>query len=77
MVFIPILLYLLASMPGVYKINPRLGFLSALLIVTRIAWDFWTTSISSITFIFTLFLVCAHIHVMSQPIYMNEEAPGK
>ncbi len=71
-VFVPILFYFAAAETRAYKINPHLVLLGLILIGTRVAWDFWTVGISSISFIYTLFLVCTHIHVVNLPL-LNKE----
>ena len=65
--FVPILFYFTVSLLRVIRINPRLVLLAFLLILTRMGWDIWVGGISSISFIYTLFLICTHIHVMNRP----------
>ena len=45
-----------------------------LLILCRLILAIWCPSISSLPFIYTLFLVCIHLYVMNQPLY--EEVSG-
>ena len=71
-VFIPILFYFAAAEIRACRINPRLVILGILLIATRAALDLWCVAISSTAFMYTLFLVCAHIHVINRPM-MNME----
>ena len=67
-VFIPILFYFTVTLFRVCRINKRLLFLGLLIMVSRMAWDVWYTPIQSTSFIYTLFLAFAHIHVMNQPL---------
>ena len=68
LVFVPVIFYFAVSLFRVRKINVRLVWLGILLIVTRVAWGIWFRDISSTALTYTLFLVCAHIHVMNQPL---------
>ncbi len=74
LVFVPLLFYFLVSLIKASRISPRLVLLGILLIGTRMLWDVWYIGISSTAFIYMLFLVCTHIHVINQP-EKNEEAP--
>ena len=74
LVFVPVVFYALISIIKVYKINPRLAFLSFLLILTRVAWDIWYFDISSTAFLYSLVLICAHIHVKVRPVTEEETA---
>ena len=71
LVFVPAAFYFVCSLFLVRKINIRLVFLGILLIVTRVVLGIWFRDISSTALIYTLFLVCTHIHVMNSPL--NEE----
>ena len=72
-VFVPILFYYAVSLFRVRRINPRLVFLGLTLFAVRMVWDLWFRPIQSTSFIYTLFLAFAHIHVMNQPLM--EEKP--
>ena len=72
LVAIPELFYLMLSLIKVYRVNRRLTALGILLILARAILEIWCPSISSVSFIYTLFLVCIHLYVMNQPLY--EEA---
>ena len=71
-IFALILFYFLLSGIRLYKESIRLVLLFVLLVLTRIAWEFWVQEISATSFIYTLFLECIHVNVMNRPIY--EEA---
>ncbi len=71
--FIPMAIYFLFSLIWVRKIDPRLVFLGILLAAVRILLGIWIRDISSSAFIYTLLLVCTHIHVMNRPL--DKEAP--
>ncbi len=73
LVFVPVAFYFLCASIRLGKINTRLVFLGILLIITRILLGAWFRDISSTAMIYTLFLVCTHIHVMNSPL--NEEMP--
>ena len=68
LIFAPVIFYFAVSLFRVRKINVRLVCLGILLIVTRVGWGIWFRDISSTALTYTLFLVCAHIHVMNQPL---------
>ena len=74
-VFVPLLFYFLVSLPRVYRIDRRLILLGILLVLTRILWDIWYIGISSTAFLYTLFLIAAHIHVINRPVQNEEAAP--
>ncbi|MBQ6373864.1 MAG: histidine kinase [Clostridia bacterium] len=74
LVFVPILFYFLVALTRAYRINPRLALLGVLLILSRIVWDIWYIDISSTAFMYTIFLVSAHVHVMNRSM-LNEETP--
>ena len=72
-VFIPILFYFAVSLFRVYRISYRLVFLGLLIFAVRMILDVWYRPIQSTSFMYTLFLAFAHIHVMNQPL--AEEKP--
>ena len=74
LVTVPMWFYLALSMIKVYKVSKRLAALGILLILCRLILAIWCPSISSLPFIYTLFLVCIHLYVMNQPLY--EEVSG-
>ena len=73
LIFVPVGFYFLVSLIRVRKIDRRLVYLGILLVATRVAWGIWFRDISSTALIYTLFLVCTHIHVMNRPL--SEEKP--
>lgn len=72
-VFIPIIFYFTVSLFRVYRINKRLVFLGLMILAARMILDVCFRPIQSTSFIYTLFLAFAHIHVMNQPL--AEEKP--
>ena len=69
--FVPAAFYAALALVRVSRIGMRLVFLGVLLIGARIGLGIWFREISSTAFIYTLFLVCAHIQVMNRSL--NEE----
>ncbi len=70
---IPVWFYFLISLFKMVKLNMRLAVVGLLLILTRLSWELWYQWISSTAFMYTLFLVCTHIHVINRPV--TEERP--
>ena len=78
-IFLPIAVYLVIGMIKAGRMNPRVLFLGALLLTVRFAWDLWQVGIPSTAFIYTLFLLCTHIHAMNKsavPAAAEQEAPS-
>ena len=67
-VFIPIVFYIFCALLRVRRIDIRLVFLGILLAAVRMLWDVWYMPIESTSFMYALYLVLAHIHVMNQPL---------
>lgn len=58
--------YLLLSLVIVFRLNKRLGALGVLLIATRLLWGIWIPGISSISFFYTLIIVCILLYMMNR-----------
>ena len=66
LLLIPVWLYLLLSLVNIYIVEKRMVLPGVLLIAARLCWELWFQSISSTSFIFTLFLVCMHLFYMNR-----------
>ena len=69
LVCLPVALYFLLAMIRGYKDGVRMVILAAVLILTRVLWDVWKDVVSSTAFIFTLFLMCLHVHTTNRSLY--------
>jgi len=67
-IFVPAAIYFLISIGKIRQMDRRLVFLCLLAVAVRVAMGVWFRQISSTAFTYTLFLACAHIHVMNQPL---------
>jgi len=67
-VFVPAAIYFLIAIGKIRQMDRRLIVLCLLAVAVRIAMGVWFRQISSTAFTYTLFLACAHIHVMNQPL---------
>ena len=72
LVCLPVALYFLTAMIRGYREGGRLIVLIALLLLTRVMWDVWKDEVSSTAFIFTLFLMCLHVHTTNRTMYEVE-----
>ncbi len=69
LIYVPFGLCFLASLCCLIRGKRwHLVLLGMLLVVIRVAMGIWAREISSTSFTFALFLACAHIHAMNQPL---------
>ena len=66
--FIPLLLYFLIALLTVRRVDPRLALIGVLLLGIRVLWDLWYVSISSISFVYALFLVYTYMYVLGKSV---------
>ena len=74
LITVPIGIYFVLSMIKLFRVNKRLFALGILLNVSWLFLSHWFPSVTSVSFFYTLFLVCIHLYVMNQPLY--EEVSG-
>ena len=60
-----------ASLTRIVRGNRRLALIAGMLIIARAVWDMWYVDISSLSFIYTLFLVC--VYMLALDISMAKE----
>ena len=65
-VCLPVAFYfLMVSIRG-HRMGARMIILVLVLLATRVLWDLWEVEVSSTAFVFTLLLMCLHIHAMNR-----------
>lgn len=67
-VLIPLSFYFLLSTIRAYRINVRLVFVAILIMAFLILSEIWFFGLSCTSFVYTMFLVCTHIHTMNRPL---------
>jgi len=65
---VPLLLYFAAALVRAAGIDRRLAVIGVLLIGGRILWDLWYIGISSISFVYALFLVGINLFVLGRTL---------
>ena len=71
-IFVPVLFYLALSLWMIFKTNWRLMLTCMVIIAFHIVSDALFYGISFTSFMYTLFLICAHVNVMEKAVFEEE-----
>ena len=64
--YIPVAIYLVLTLIHAWLVDKRMAVFSVILAAVRLLWHIWYADISSISFIFTMFLVCIYLFFMNR-----------